>query len=80
MNSSCTFLSFVRGNVPSIFVSCNLSDSFNLSTFKKNSIGFSEETIGKRLFFSCSENNIEPNIDKKLFNFVKNDFFTMLLL
>ena len=80
MHSSRIFLSFVCGNVPSIFVSCNSSDTFNLSASKKNYIGFSEETIGKRWFFTLPEKDIEPNSNKNLFSSVKNYFFTIVLL
>ena len=69
------FLSFVCGNVSSIFGSCNSSYFFNLPTSKKNSIGFYEETIGKRLFSTLPEKDIGPNSDKNLFSSGENDFF-----
>ena len=47
---------------------------------KKYSIGFSEETISKRLFFTLPEKDIKPNSNKNLLISFKNDFFTMWLL
>ena len=44
-------------------------------SIQKKSIGFSEETIGKRLFFTLPEKDLKPNKDKNLFSSVKNDFF-----